>query len=386
MRAARPADVAFAVLLTVTGLLEVALTDIAAERPMGTALLALVAAAAMLLRSAQPLICLVITVTLVLLAHVPGTGLTLTAALVVGCLLALGGVGRNSRDGVSIAGVLGTVAVFVVGAAFTARPWDLVVALIACGAAWAAGRMLRRESNRSAQLSSLAADLVAQREIRALEAVQTERMRMARELHDTVAHTVSVMTLQVGGVRRRLDGDPVKHAERDVLLDVEGLGRDAVAELHRILGVLRSPGDDVSGEPARALSPQPRLADLAQLAARVRAAGVPVELKVEGTTRRLPAGLELAGYRVVQEALTNVLKHSTGATARVDVTYTEESLELLVQDNGPAAEVAAEDRTGLGLTGIRERVALYGGRVETGPTGQGFRVRATLPVATEGGL
>jgi len=261
------------------------------------------------------------------------------------------------------------------------------------------GRMLRRESNRSAQLSSFAADLVAQREIRALEAVRAERIRVARELHDTVAHTVSVMTLQVGGVRRRLDGDPARPAERDVLLDVdparpaerdvlldvEGLGREAVAELQRILGVLRSPEEDASGESTRALSPQPRLADLEQLAARVRAVGVPVELKVEGTARHLPAGLELAGYRVVQEALTNVLKHSTGATARVSVTYTDESLELLVQDNGRAAEVAAEERTGLGLTGIQERVALYGGHVETGPAGQGFRVRATLPVATASG-
>jgi len=223
----------------------------------------------------------------------------------------------------------------------------------------------------------------AGREIRALEAVRAERIRMARELHDTVAHTVSVMTLQVGGVRRRLDGDPARPAERDVLLDVEGLGREAVAELQRILGVLRSPEEDASGESTRALSPQPRLADLERLAARVRAVGVPVELKVEGTARHLPAGLELAGY--VQEALTNVLKHSTGATARVSVTYTDESLELLVQDNGRAAEVAAEERTGLGLTGIQERVALYGGHVETGPADQGFRVRATLPVATASG-
>lgn len=376
---------ALAALLTVTGLLEVALTDVASERPVGTATLALIAAAAMFLRTAQPLICLFVTVSLVLVAHVPGSGLTLTAALVVGCLLALGSVGRHCRDAVSIASVLGVVTVFVVGAAFSGRPWDVVVALTACGAAWAAGRLLRREASRSAQLSSLAAELVAQRETRAREAVKVERIRMARELHDTVAHIVSVMTLQVGGVRRRLDRDPASHAERDILLDVEGLGREAVAELHRILGVLRSPEDDTSGESARAVSPQPRLADLAQLAARVRAAGVPVDLKVEGAARQLPAGLELAGYRVVQEALTNVLKHSPGATARVHVAYTEESLELLVQDNGRAADIAASERTGLGLTGIRERIALYGGHVETGPTDRGFRVRATLPIAAASG-
>lgn len=373
---------AFAVLLTVTGLLEVALTDVAAERPVRTAILALIAAAAMVLRTAQPVVCLLITVSLVLVAHIPGTGLTLTAALVVGCLLALGSVGRLCRDAVSIAGAVGTVTVFVVGAAFAGRPWDVVVALIACGAAWVAGHILRRESIRSAQLSSFAAELVASRESQALEAVRAERIRMARELHDTVAHTVSVMTLQVGGVRRRLDRDPTSQAERDVLLDVEGLGREAVAELHRMLDVLRSPNEDTSNESSRALTPQPRLADLDQLASRLRAAGVPVELKIEGSARQLPAGFELAGYRVVQEALTNVLKHSPGATALVHVAYTEKSLELVVQDNGPAADVAAAERTGLGLTGIRERVALYGGQVETGPTGKGFRVRVTLPVAT----
>ncbi len=368
-----------------TGLLEVALTDVATEGRVGTAILALVAAAAMLLRTARSLICLLVTVSLVLLAHVPGSGLTLTAALVVGCLLALASVGRQCSDAVSIAGVLGTVTVFVVGSAFTGRPWDVVVALIACGAAWTAGRLLRRESHRSAQLSALATELVAQREIQQLEAVKGERIRIARELHDTVAHTVSVMTLQVGGVRRRLDRDPTSHAERDVLLDVEGLGREAVAELHRMLGVLRSPDEDESGESDRAVSPQPRLAELDELAARVRAAGVPVELRVEGTARQLPAGLELAGYRVVQEALTNVLKHSPGATARVHVAYTDQSLELLVQDNGRAADVAAVERTGLGLTGIRERIALYGGHVETGPTDTGFRVRATLPVGAASG-
>lgn len=382
MRSVRPVDAALAVLLTVTGLLEIALTDVAAGRPVGAAILALIAAAAMLLRTARPLICLFITVSLVLVAHFPGTGMTLTAALVVGCLLALGAVGRLCRDVASIPSALGTVTVFVVGAAFSGRPWDVVVALIACGAAWAAGRMLRREADRSAQLRSLAAELVAQREIQALEAVRTERIRIARELHDTVAHTVSVMTLQVGGVRRRLDGDATSQTERDILLDVEALGREAVAELQRMVGVLRSPEEDPSGEPAQALRPQPRLADLEQLAARVHAAGVPVELTVEGTARELPAGLELASYRVVQEALTNVLKHSPGATAQVHVSYNQERLELLVQDNGRATDAATAERSGLGLTGIRERVALYGGHVVTGPAGNGFRVQATLPIAT----
>ena len=369
-----------------TGLLEVALVGTDSDQPVMTAILALVAAGAMLLRSARPLLCLAIVAVLVLVVHVPGTGLALTAALVVGCLLALGSVGRLCRDETSRAAAAATAGVFAIGAAFAARPWDVVVSLIGCGAAWGAGRILRRESQRSAELSSLAVDLVAQREVRAREAVQEERIRMARELHDTVAHTVSVMTLQVGGVRRRLDTDPLKVQERDVLLDVEKLGREAVAELHGLLGVLRTPDEQGStNEFGGTLTPHPRLADLQQLADRVRAAGVSVELRVNGPSRPLPAGLELAGYRVVQEALTNVLKHGQGAAVQVRVTYTDASLELLIQDSGgrDSDQAPAAESPGLGLTGISERVALYGGHVQAGPTSErGFLVLATLPVPT----
>jgi signal transduction histidine kinase len=381
----RPADFAFAGLLAVTGLLEVALVGTDSDRPVLTAILALVAAGAMMLRSARPLLCLAIAVALVLVAHVPETGLALTAALVVGCLLALGSVGRLCRDETSLPAAAATAGVFVIGAAFTARPWDVVVALIGCGAAWGAGRVLRREAQRNAELSSLAVDLVAQREARAHEAVQAERIRMARELHDTVAHTVSVMTLQVGGVRRRLDTDPQKVQERDVLLDVEKLGREAVAELHGLLGVLRTPDEERSPDGGgEALTPQPRLADLQHLAERVRAAGVSVEVRVNGRSRPLPAGLELAGYRVVQEALTNVLKHGNGAAAQVSVTYTDASLEVLVRDSGGDSDVPDQvESPGMGLVGIRERVALHGGNVKAGPTPErGFQVLATLPVPT----
>jgi signal transduction histidine kinase len=385
VRQIRPADFAFAGLLAVTGLLEVALVGTDSDRPVLTAVMALVAAGAMLLRSARPLLCLAIAVALVLVAHVPGTGLALTAALVVGCLLALGSVGRLCRDETSLPAAATTAGVFVIGAAFYARPWDVVVSMIGCGAAWGAGRILRREAQRNAELRSLAADLVAQRESRAVEAVQAERIRMARELHDTVAHTVSVMTLQVGGVRRRLDTDPAKTEERDVLLDVEELGRDAVAELHGLLGVLRAPDEESSiGVGGGTLRPHPQLADLQQLTDRVRAAGVSVELQVNGPSRPLPSGLELAGYRVVQEALTNVLKHGKGAAAHVCVTYTNASLELLIHDSGRDSDALPEAQSpGLGLTGISERVALYGGQLKAGPAPErGFQVLATLPVPT----
>lgn len=384
MRFVRPVDIAFTGLLALTGLLEVALADIETERQAMTAVLALTAAGGMLLRSAWPLLCLAMEVTLVVVAEVPATRLTLTGALVVGCLVALASVGRHCRDQTSVPAVIATIGFFVIGAAFDLRPWDVVIALLACGAAWGAGRLLRREEQRNAHLSSLAADLVSQRESRTREAVQAERIRIARELHDTVAHAVSVMTLQVGGVRRRLDADRNRAQERAVLLDVEGLGREAVAELHRMLGVLRSPDDAAHAiETGTTPAPQPRLADLPQLAERVRAAGVAVDLRIEGSPGTVPVGIDLAGYRVVQEALTNVLKHGGGATARVTVSYSEVAITMLVEDDGRAAvdPVGSEKRPGLGLAGIRERVVLYGGRVEAGPAPErGFAVRAILPL------
>ncbi len=373
-------------MLAVTGLLEVALTGTDADQPILTATLAVAASLAMLVRTAQPLVCLAVIVGLVLLAHVSSWGLNLTAALVIGCLLALGTVGKVCEDRLSVTAFTGTVVVFVVGAAFVARPWDVVIALVGCGAAWAAGRVLRRESERNLQLQSLAADLVAQREVRAREAVQAERIRLARELHDTIAHAVTVMTLHVGGVRRRLDSEPGKVEERDVLLEVEMFGREAVAELHRMLGVLRSSEDPASDGDAPSV-PRPCLADLPHLAARVRAAGTPVALSVDDPLPPLSPGLETTGYRVVQEALTNVLKHGAGCV-HVTVTSTDSCLRLAVRNDGRRSEPPVNaDRTPLGLVGIRERVALYGGQMRAGPAPDGgFEVHVSLPLAGEGKL
>jgi signal transduction histidine kinase len=383
VRRVHVADWTLAAVLAVTGFLEVVVTGVDGQRPAMTGVLALIAAGAMLLRTAWPLLCLAVLVILVVISQVPGAGLTLTAAVVFGCLLALASVGRHCEDRTSVPAGVATIGFFVVGAAFTSRPWDVVIGLLGCGAAWGAGRLLRREAQRNLELSSLAADLMKHREVLAMQAVQAERIRIARELHDAVAHTVSVMTLQAGGVRRQLDTEPHRARERMVLLDVEKLGREAVTELHRMLGVLRSPEDDAAGTVhADGLAPQPRLTDIHQLAARVRAAGVPVEVRVEGATRSLPAGLELAAYRVVQEALTNVLKHGGGATARVILAYTETEIRLHIQDDGPTrGDPADPGRVGHGIAGMRERVGLYGGRLEAGPVpDSGFVVRATLPL------
>ena len=366
------------------GLVEVFFGEQHGERPLLTAAVVLLGAVALLLRSWSPLGSLAVLAVLVTTSQLPQTGLALTASLFVGCLLALGGVGRDCADRPSLVGVLSTVTLYVVGAAFAGRPWDVVVAGLACGAAWGAGRLLRREAQRAGRLAGLAADLVAERDASTLEAVHAERLRIARELHDAVAHTVSVMTLQVGGVRRQLDAEPARRRERDVLKDVEELGRAAVLELRRIVGVLRSDEDD---DGAGSLSPQPRLADVEELVARVRGAGVDLTYEVVGSPRALPVGLEVAAYRIVQESLTNVLKHASGAAARVRVTYSQDAVTLAVADDGSRprgrTRPRAEDR-GHGLVGMRERVAVFGGSLDAGPrSAGGFTVRATLPVDVE---
>ena len=210
-----------------------------------------------------------------------------------------------------------------------------------------------------------------EREVAAREAVVEERARIARELHDAIAHNVSMMVVQAGAERRVLDES--QESTRDVLETVEEIGRNALTEMRRLVGMLRTDDEDP-------LAPQPGLGDLPTLVGQVREAGLPVELRVEGEPRALPVGLELSAYRIVQEALTNALKHAGEARAGVVVRYRDDSLELEVVDDGAGAhaEIASG---GHGLVGMRERVALYGGRFEAGrrPAG-GFTVRVLLPI------
>ena len=210
-----------------------------------------------------------------------------------------------------------------------------------------------------------------ERDLAAREAVVEERARIARELHDAIAHNVSMMVVQAGAERRVLDGG--QGAPREVLETIEQIGRAALTEMRRLVGMLRSD----SGDP---LAPQPGLTDLATLARQVGEAGLPVELVVEGERRELPVGIELSAYRIVQEALTNALKHAGEARATVRIRYGDDSLELEITDDGPGA-AAPVSSGGHGLVGMRERVALYGGRLDAGrqPTG-GFRVRVLLPI------
>ena len=210
-----------------------------------------------------------------------------------------------------------------------------------------------------------------ERDVAAREAVVEERARIARELHDAIAHNVSMMVVQAGAERRVLDGRG--GSTREVLETIERIGRGALTEMRRLVGMLRS---DTGDE----LAPQPGLSELPTLVKQVREAGLPVELRVEGEPRELPVGIELSAYRIVQEALTNALKHAGEAHASVRVHYGAQSLELEIVDDGGgiAAPVASG---GHGLVGMRERVALYGGRLDAShKPGGGFAVRVLLPI------
>jgi signal transduction histidine kinase len=213
-----------------------------------------------------------------------------------------------------------------------------------------------------------------ERELAAREAVVEERARIARELHDVVAHNVSMMVVQAGAERRVLDG--ANGSTREVLQTIEEIGRGALTEMRRLVGILRHDADDP-------LAPQPGLDDVATLVTQVREAGLPVELTIEGERRDLPVGIELSAYRIVQEALTNALKHAGDARAEVSIRYGADALELEVLDDGDGRGGAASPTGGgHGLVGMRERVALYGGRFDASRRpGGGFAVRAKLPIA-----
>ena len=241
-------------------------------------------------------------------------------------------------------------------------------------ASFVAGRGARGRSALAAELHEAALRAEEEREGEARRAVAAERRRIAREMHDVVAHSISVMVVQAGGARRILERDP----ERAVAAaaQIERTGREALLEMRRLLGVLRGP------DQAAELAPSPTFDGLDALVTRAREAGLPVELEVEGTPRPLPAGVDLAAYRVVQEALTNALQHAPGARTTVSVHWRADALELVIADRGPGRAPGRETQgPGQGLIGMRERVALYGGDLRTGPRrGGGFEVRVRLPL------
>jgi signal transduction histidine kinase len=250
---------------------------------------------------------------------------------------------------------------------------DFFSSSLVFGVVWIVGFSLGRKFEEGEEAKERAARAEREREERARAAVAEERARIARELHDVVGHSVSVMTVQASGVRRLLRPD--QDREREALLVVERTGREALAEMRRMVGVLRRP------EEAPALAPQPSLDHLNRLVEQAREAGLPVELHVEGQAIQLPAGVDLTAYRLVQEGLTNVVKHAQATRAEVLVNYGDGYLEVTVKDNGQG--VGNGDGGGHGLVGMRERVSVYGGELDAGPQqGGGYRLRAKLPLTS----
>jgi signal transduction histidine kinase len=248
---------------------------------------------------------------------------------------------------------------------------NFVFTSIVFAIAWTIGFLVSRKFHEAEQARERAARAEQERELRARLAVSDERARIARELHDVVGHSVSVMTVQASAARRLLR--PQQEKEREALLVVEQTGREALAEMRRMVGVLRRP------EEAPALAPQPSLEQIERLVEQTREAGLPVELRIEGDPVQLPAGVDLTAYRLVQEGLTNAIKHARAQRAEVLVHYADGHVELTISDDGVGGGDAGG--SGHGLVGMRERVSVYGGELEAGPrAGGGFRLRARLPV------
>jgi signal transduction histidine kinase len=291
------------------------------------------------------------------LLSTPPDGIAGVTALLVASYSVAAYSGRRP----AIVGLAGALAL-----SLTSGVGDAAFAWVLIGGAWGAGRIVQRQN---LLLDALSRD----QEARERAAIADERARLARELHDVVAHSVSTIVVQAEAGEALLERDPDR--ARQAFVSITGSGRQALGELRRMLGLLRS------AERESTLVPQPGLAQLEALAEQMRGVGLPVELTIEGEPHSLPAGVDLSAYRIVQEALTNTLKHARPAHARVTVRYRANDVELEVVDNGRGSSNGSPG--GHGIAGMRERVLLYGGTLETGGRAEGgFSVRARLPLGT----
>ena len=360
MQRERPAraDVLLAGVLTLLALTEVAAID---HRAQGF-VLALLMGAPLAWRCVAPLpVALVVAGALTAFTRTSGEGNDYVF-IIVTIALALYSVGAHAELRAAVAGLLASAALVVVGvqADFASGAGDYLFVAVLVTAPWVAGRAVRRRE---------AATAAAQR--RAEAAIADERARVARELHDVVAHSVGLIVVQAGAAEQVIDRDPA--AAREALATIRTTGKAALVDLRHMLGLLRSDGDHQGSEP------QPDLDALDALVERVRGAGLPVQVKVEGERRPVGPGVGLAAYRVVQEALTNALKHARGSHATVRLRYEPDLLEVTVTDDGGSPNGTAG--AGQGLIGMRQRVLVYDGALDAGPIpGGGFRVHARLPL------
>jgi signal transduction histidine kinase len=279
---------------------------------------------------------------------------------------------RNAVCAVSLLGIIGLV-VFdnPLGSPLEFRLLQVLSNVALFCALWSLGAALGAGRRRARELLQRTVELEREREQNARRAVFDERVRIARELHDVVAHHVSMMGVQAGAARVVLDRDPVK--TRQALASIETSSRQAVVELHRLLGFLRQADDPDD------LAPQPGLGQLYELAASMSGPALTVDVRVEGEQRPVAPTVDVSAYRIVQEALTNTLKHSHASRADVHLRYWPDELELEIIDDGRPNGAASSGPGGLGLIGMRERAALHDGQLSAGPaTGGGFAVRARL--------
>ena len=368
-------DLALAAALGVLIELELAFSSVRDAPLVPALLLGAVLCAAMAWRSTAPLAALgaVAAAALALsAADTPPEDLASTSILVAILSFAIGAHLPRRRARVGLVGVLALVAV-VTALGPHRTVGDVVFPVALFSGCWVLGRVGRDRAGLTAELTARTEQLERERGERERDAVARERARIARELHDVVAHSVSVMVVQSGAARRVLDRDP--DASVRALGAVEATGREALTEMRRLLGILRPDGDDADH------SPQPSLERLGALIARSRDAGLEVEVSVAGEAGPLAAGVDLTAFRLVQEGLTNALKHGGRGQARVTLRWSQELLEIEIANRVAAADAARDGLggSGQGLVGMRERVALCGGELRAGPIGRGFVVRARLP-------
>jgi signal transduction histidine kinase len=376
----RPAavDGALAAVLALVGQVEIWTSDLTDDPRVVGAAAALVATLALAWRRRAPLASAVVALGTMALFSASWSSSGLWAVLVVMVSSYSVATHCDLRDA-----SLGAALALAVGALATLQEDNenlgqflgnfVFVAGFMVGLPWAAGRALRSRRLQSIALEERAVALQREGEERARAAVAEERLRIARELHDVVGHALGVIVVQAGAERATLERD--QESTRETLVTIEGAGREALSEMRRLVEMMRRDDEQV------ALAPQPSLTHLEALLENVRAAGLPVDLYVEGEPTGLPPGVDLSAYRIVQEALTNALKHAGPARARVTVSYAPDQVGLEIADDGSGAGTA--DHYGHGLLGMRERVALHGGSLRSGarPDG-GYAVSVRLPLDT----
>jgi signal transduction histidine kinase len=370
-------DLALALAVTVLGQSEVWLRDDVQPRP-AAAVCELVLGAVLAFRRVAPTTTVVVVAVASTVEALAGVPLQsplnpIIASVIAAYSLLVHATARRAVTG----GALLLAAIATQSASQHQELGNFAWAVVLMAGVAAVGWTVRSRTQRVDHLEQEALDLERAREEQARQAIAQERARIARELHDVVSHSISVIAIQAQAVQRRLG--PGHEKEVEDLRAVESTARQAMVEMRRLLGVLRADGESLP------LAPQPGLSQLPALVDRATKAGLRVEVTTTGTPEPLPAGLDLTAYRVVQEALTNTLKHASARTASVALGYAPGELRLTVEDDGrghaDGVGAAPSPGRGHGLIGMAERVSFYGGRLHTGPLdGRGFRVDVRLPI------